>query len=350
MKGRQISDAGTIPRSEGQVSMSAAPPIIAVLCPSAETAGENARPSGLERVAARAEIRYTEAGDLPQALDGAQALFLWDFFSPAVQQAWPHTAALEWIHVAAAGVDSLMFEELSNSAVTVTNAQGIFDRPIAEYVLAAIFAHAKDFAGSLRHQQNREWVHRETQQVHGSTALVIGTGAIGRETARLLRAVGIAVTGAGRTAREQDPDFGTVIDSAELDLHVGDFDHVINAAPLTPQTTGLVGEKTLAAMREGAHLINIGRGESVDEQALVRQLQAGRLSRATLDVFVEEPLSQDSPLWDMEAVTISAHMSGDVQGWRDALAEQFVRNAERWLDGEPLRNVVDTAKGYVPSG
>lgn len=103
-------------------------------------------------------------------------------------------------------------------------------------------------------------------------------------------------------------------------------------------------------MREGAHLINIGRGESVDEQALIRHLQAGRLSRATLDVFVEEPLSQDSPLWDMEAVTISAHMSGDVQGWRDALAEQFVRNAARWLDGEPLHNVVDTAKGYVPSG
>lgn len=223
--------------------MSEALPIITVLCPSAETAGSDARPSGLERIAERAEIRYTEASDLSQAVDGAQALFLWDFFSPAVKQAWPHTASLEWIHVAAAGVDSLMFDELSDSRVTVTNAQGIFDRPIAEYVLAAIFAHAKDFAGSLRHQQNREWAHRETQKVQGSSALVIGTGAIGRETARLLRSVGIAVTGAGRTAREQDPDFGTVIDSAELDLHVGAFDHVINAAPLTPQTTGLVGRR-----------------------------------------------------------------------------------------------------------
>jgi len=322
-------------------------PIITVLCPRGD-AQELERPQGLGSIESRAEVRYTNAAGLGAALEGARALFLWDFFSPAVEEAWSSSAELEWIHVAAAGVDSLMFDELRSSEVLVTNAQGTFDRPIAEYVLAAIFAHAKDFATSLRHQRNRDWVHRETMRVQGSSALIIGTGAIGRETARLLRAVGIDVTGAGRSAREQDPDFGAVLKSAELPSYIGNFDHVINAAPLTAQTTGLLGPESLAAVRTGAHLINIGRGESVDEPALIQALEMGRLSRATLDVFHTEPLPQDSPLWSMETVTISAHMSGDVVGWREALAEQFVDNATRWLDGQPLRNLVDTEKGYVP--
>lgn len=332
--------------------MTPATPIITVLCPAASAGSDHPpqlqRPEGLEEIERRVEVRYTDAAGLGPALQGAQVLFLWDFFSPAVKQAWPQADALEWIHVAAAGVDALMFEELSRSQVTVTNAQGIFDRPIAEYVLAAILAHAKDFAASLRHQHRREWVHRETRKVHGSSALVIGTGAIGREIARLLRAVGVEVTGAGRTARDGDPDFGTVVDSAQLPQHIGAFDHVINAAPLTAETTGLIGAQSLAAMRTGAHLVNIGRGESVDEGALVQALKSGDLAHATLDVFAQEPLPEDSPLWDLDSVTISAHMSGDVVGWQQALADQFVDNALRWLDGRPLNNVVDTAKGYVP--
>ncbi|WP_083504736.1 D-2-hydroxyacid dehydrogenase [Nesterenkonia jeotgali] len=356
--------------------MTPARPIITVLCPRADPGAAAAadqpaelhrpeldrpelhrpelhrpelhRPEGLESLQARAELRYTDADGLGAAIEGAQVLFLWDFFSPAVQQAWPRAGALEWIHVAAAGVDALMFDELSGSEVVVTNAQGIFDRPIAEYVLAAIFAHAKDFAASQRHQQQAQWVHRETKRVQGTSALIIGTGAIGRETARLLRAVGIKVTGAGRTAREEDPDFGTVVQSAQLPQHIGGFDHIINAAPLTAQTAGLIGAESLAAVRPGAHLINIGRGESVDETALLEALQTGNLARATLDVFAQEPLPKDSPLWAMDSVTISAHMSGDVHGWRAALAEQFRDNAERWLDGQELKNLVDTAKGYVP--
>lgn len=339
--------------------MTPARPIITVLCPTADETEQGPpaaaqpatglqRPAGLEAIEHLAEVRYTDAEGLGAALEGARALFLWDFFSPAVQQAWPQADALEWIHVAAAGVDALMFEELRSSEVMVTNAQGIFDRPIAEYVVAAIFAHAKDFATSLRHQQRGQWVHRETLQVRGTSALIIGTGAIGRETARLLRAVGIEVTGAGRTAREQDPDFGTVVDSAHLPEHIGRFDHIVNAAPLTAQTAGLIGPRSLGAVRTGAHLINIGRGESVDEPALIQALQAGSLAHATLDVFAQEPLPVDSALWEMESVTISAHMSGDVLGWRAALAEQFLDNAQRWLRGAELKNVVDTAKGYVP--
>lgn len=205
-------------------------PVITVLCPQ-DPADPLRVPPGLDELRGRAEIRLTDAARLAEDLAGAQALFLWDFFSTAVSEAWHAADSLEWIHVAAAGVDSLMFEELSASEVTVTNAQGFFDRPIAEFVLAAILSRAKDFAASQRYKEQRRWVHRETARVQGSRAMVIGTGAIGRETARLLRAVGMEVRGVGRTAREQDEDFGTVIASEELAEHAGWADHLVNTAP-----------------------------------------------------------------------------------------------------------------------
>lgn len=318
-------------------------PVIVVL---GESTGD--RPPFLDALEGRAELRLTDAAGLGEAVRGAQALFLWDFFSTAVAQVWEHCTDLEWIHVAAAGVDSLLFEELRDSEVSVTNARGTFDRPIAEFVLASVLAHAKRLHESYRLQQQHVWRHRETRGLVGSRALVIGTGAIGREVARLLRAVGMEVRGAGRTARGGDPDFGTVVSSADLAGEVGWCDHLVNAAPLTAATTGLVDAAVLAAMRPSAHLVNIGRGASVVEADLVAALQEGRLAGASLDVFEVEPLPADSPLWDAPGCVISAHMSGDVVGWRDTLARQFVANAERWLDGRPLENVVDKQLGYVP--
>lgn len=308
------------------------------------------RPPHLGPIQDRVELRVTDAAGLASALDGARALFVWDFFSTAVAEVWEHCADLEWIHVAAAGVDSLLFPELRESEVAVTNARGTFDRPIAEFVLASILAHAKRVHESRQLQLRREWRHRETRLVAGSRALVIGTGAIGRETARLLTAVGMEVRGVGRTAREADPDFGMVVASSDLAAHVGWCDHLVNAAPLTPATTGLIDAEVLAAMTTTAHLVNIGRGASVVEADLVEALRGDVIAAASLDVFEVEPLPEDSPLWELPNCVISPHMSGDVVGWRDTLARQFVANAERWLAGEPLENVVDTTLGYVPGG
>ncbi|PXA76856.1 D-2-hydroxyacid dehydrogenase [Auritidibacter sp. NML100628] len=305
-------------------------------------------PAGLERIEDRAEVRLSTAEQLPEKLPGAHGLLLWDFFSDALQNAWHTTEHLQWIHVAAAGVDTLLFDELRDSEVTVTNAQGIFDRPIAEWVLGAILAEAKDFADNYRLKTTKSWKHRETTRVAGAKALVIGTGAIGREIARMLRAAGLNVTGAGRRARDHDEDFGEVVLSEDLIGHVGEFDVMINAAPLTPATTGLIDAEVLAAVKPGAHVINIGRGPSVDEPALITALRDGPLGFASLDVFTEEPLPQTSELWELDNVMISSHMSGDVTGWREALAEQFLDNAERWLADQPLHNVVDKTAGYVP--
>lgn len=315
---------------------------VAVLC-----AGPHDRPPHLGTLARRADVVCADAGGLGEAIEDARALLLWDFFSTAVRDVWQRAGRLEWIHVAAAGVDRLLFDELRDSAVVVTNARGIFDRPIAEFVLASVLAHAKDVHRSDDLQRGRTWQHRETRLVVGSTALVVGTGAIGRETARLLRAVGVQVRGAGRTAREGDPDFGTVVDSSRLAEHVGWADHVVVVAPLTPATRGLVDRRVLAAMKPGSHLVNVGRGASVVEADLIDALRAGRPAAASLDVFETEPLPPDHPLWAAPGVTVTPHMSGDTVGWRDALARQFVDNAIRWLDGEPLLNVVDKRLGFV---
>jgi len=326
------------------VTCSDARPVITVLCARADD-----RPPHLDEVEARAEVRYTDAAGLSEAIVGAEALFLWDFFSTAVEQVWNHADRLRWIHVAAAGVDTLLFDDLVASDVVVTNAHGVFDRPIAEYVLSAILARAKRLHESHDLQRTKTWRHRETETIQGANALVVGAGGIGREIARLLSAVGMEVRGAGRTARSGDPDFGEVVASDDLGAHVGWAEHVVLAVPLTDQTRGLVDQTVLAAMRPGAHLVNIARGPVVDEAALIAALTSGPLSAATLDVFVTEPLPEDSPLWSTPGAVVTPHMSGDVVGWMDTLAKQFVDNARRWLDGAHLANVVDLKLGYVPS-
>ncbi|MGV9713190.1 D-2-hydroxyacid dehydrogenase [Gordonia sp. NPDC003424] len=311
------------------------------------------RPHNLAEIEKLATVRLCTAPALPQALPGADVLLVWDFFSRALKDNWgPATDDLRWVHVCAAGVDSLLFAELRDSEVVVTNASGVFDQPIAEFVLASILARDKQLHESKEFQRRTEWRHRETTRTAGTSALVIGTGGIGRATARLLRAVGMRVEGAGRTARADDPDFGTVHPTADLRAYVGDFDTVVAIAPLTAQTERMIDAPVLAAMRDDAHFINVGRGQLVDEPALVDALRTGAIGAASLDVFDAEPLPADSPLWTMANVAISAHMSGDVRGWRDELAELFLDNLRRYIaePGEPaevLRNVVDKERGYV---
>lgn len=324
-------------------------PVLVVL-----TAPDLVPPAGLERIADRMTVRHAGADDLADALPGADALLLWDHFSPALTAAWEQADRLRWIHVAAAGVDHLMTPALRASGVVVTNSRGVFDGPIAEYVLALLLARAKDLATTVRDTDARRWHYRENTRLAGTRAVVVGTGALGRATGRLLRAVGVRVTGVARSAREADPDFDEVTGAAELakdpDAVVGDADHVIVTAPLTPATRGMVSADVLAAMPPHAHLVNVGRGPIVDTDALVAALHAGRLGAASLDVTEVEPLPPEDPLWSAPHVLVSPHCSGDVRGWRDTLAVLFVEQAQRYLDGRPLRHVVDLDAGFVPGG
>lgn len=304
-------------------------------------------PSNLEAIGKIAEVRTATAATLAEALRGADVLLVWDIFSDALADAWDATDALRWVHVAAAGVDKVLFDGLRDSDVLLTNARGVFDGPIAEYVLACVFAHDKLLHQTEALQRSGDWRHRETIRVAGRRALVVGTGGIGRAIARLLRAAGLEVRGAGRRPRAEDPDFGQVVDSSELADHLGEVDHLVMVAPLTDATCGMLGARELAALPDGAHVINVGRGPLVDQAALTAEIAAGRL-QAHLDVLVEEPLPEGDPLWELPGAHISPHMSGDVLGWRDTLAEQFLGNLERFCSGAEPGPAVDKDRGYVP--
>jgi phosphoglycerate dehydrogenase-like enzyme len=294
-----------------------------------------------------AEVRYATAADLAAALPGADVLLVWDFTSDAVRPAWPAAGALRWVHTASAGVDRVTFPELLTSDVVLTNSRGVFDIPMAEYVLSMVLAFAKDLPGTLRLQDRRIWRHRETERIAGRRAVVVGSGPIGRAIGRLLRAVGIRVDLVGRTDRTDDAEFGTVRGPAALPALAAETDYLVLAAPLTDQTRGMVDRTLLSALPPTARLINVGRGSLVVTDDLVAALRAGRLAGAALDVFETEPLTADSPLWDTPGLVVSPHMSGDVHGWREELVTLFTDNFARYTHGQLLHNVVDKARGYV---
>jgi phosphoglycerate dehydrogenase-like enzyme len=299
------------------------------------------------RVEALADVRYATSDDLVEVLPGADVLLVWDFRSNALASAWPGASSLRWVHAASAGVNHVLTPEVANSDVIVTNSRGVFDEPMAEYVLGLVLALAKDLPTTLTHQRERRWQHRETERLSDRHVLVAGLGPIGRAIGRKLSAVGMTVTGLGRVARTDDPDLGKVVAMSSLSEVLPEVDYVVLAAPLTDETRGMIDAKALAAMKPTARLVNVGRGPLVVQEDLVEALSSGRIGGAALDVFVDEPLPTSSPLWGLPNVIVSPHMSGDVVGWRSELVALFEDNLSRYLDGRPLRNVVDKTRGYV---
>jgi phosphoglycerate dehydrogenase-like enzyme len=302
----------------------------------------------LEELIGEAEIRCANsAEELRRLLPGAEVMLGWNFRAASLREAWDAVDSLRWIHWAGAGVDAALFDELVASDVRMTNARGVFDRPMAEWVLGMIIAFAKRFPQTLASQARAEWHYRMSELVAGKRALVVGVGSIGRAVARLLRAVGMEVEGVGRSARDADPDFGHVHAIDDLLSQLAGADYVVLITPLTEQTRGLFSAPEFAAMNERARFINIGRGALVDEAALLEALQQGIIAGAALDVFVEEPLPPESPFWTAPNCLVSPHMSGDYAEFETAMAGQFIENWHRYRAGEPLLNLVDKGLGFV---
>ncbi|MEU6280135.1 D-2-hydroxyacid dehydrogenase [Streptomyces sp. NPDC047028] len=300
-------------------------------------------PPRLGRLTGRARIVHTDAAGLAGRLPEADVLLVWDFTSHAVREAWPGDGPRpRWVHTASAGVDHLMCPELAASDTVVTNARGIFDQPIAEYVAALVLAAAKDLPRTLDLQRERTWRHRESRRVAGTRACVVGSGPIGRAIARTLGALDVTTALVGRAARS------CVHGPEDLDRLLSRADWVIAAAPLTERTYGMFDARRFGVMQPSAFFVNIGRGQLVDEEALAEALRRRWIAGAALDVFTAEPLPADSPLWELEGLIVSPHMSGDTVGWRDELGHQFVELYERWALGRSLVNVVDKKRGYVP--
>ena len=311
-----------------------------------ESAGEV---PGVEALADEASLRCANGLDaLRDALPGAEVLLGWNFAADDVTRAFDRADRLRWIQWGGAGVDAALFPALVESGVTLTNVRGVFDQAMAEYTLGMILAFAKDFRRTDALQRERTWSHRLTEPVAGTRALVVGAGSIGRAIARTLRAAGIEVEGVGRSARADDPDFGRVHGNEDLDRRLGSADWVVLITPLTERTRGMFDAARFAAMKPTARFFNLGRGALVDEPAMIEALGNGVIAGAGLDVFAEEPLPAASPLWAMENVIVSPHMSGDFHGHKAAMAEVFIENFRRYRAGEPLMNVVDKRLGFVP--
>jgi phosphoglycerate dehydrogenase-like enzyme len=258
------------------------------------------------------------------------------------------TPDLEWFHSRSAGLEGVLVPELVASPATVTNGRGAFSQSLAEFALAALLFFTKDLRRLVRSQEAGQWDEFDPEMLHGRTLGIVGYGDIGRTTAGLLRPLGVRVLALRRRPElsREDPLLDEVLPVERLDELVSRVDDVLVAAPLTPETRGLVDAGALAALKETAILVNVGRGAVVDEAALVATLEQGRIRGAALDVFETEPLPAGHPFWRLPNVLLSPHCADHVPGWVEDGTRVFLKNLHRFQRGEPLLNVVDKARGY----
>jgi phosphoglycerate dehydrogenase-like enzyme len=255
--------------------------------------------------------------------------------------------ALKWVHQGGAGVENLT-ADVAGTEIIVTNTH-IHGETIAEHVLALALAHTRRLRELFEYQRRRAWGHgelRATRLLAGSTMGVLGLGTIGRAVARRAAAFGMRVWGTRRHVSAPPDGVERVFAPEALDDVLRVADVLAVTLPLTPETRGLLGARELALLPRGAFVVNIGRGQLIDETALIQALQQGRLGGAGLDVFAEEPLPVQSPLWELPTVIVSPHVSGAFPGYTDHMVALFCDNLRRYLAGQPLRNVVNTALGY----
>lgn len=290
----------------------------------------------------RYELRRVLPADLELAMPGTEVLYLWAPYSNDLERCWHLSDSLKWIHVGMSGVDSMMFDELARSDVAVTNARGVLSVPIAEFVAGAILMWSKRLLESVHDTTTRRFNHREVHALSTAHVLIVGTGSIGREAARLLRALGVSrVDGAARRGQSGDDRFDTIFSSSAIVDRVCHYDAVVLAVPGTAETEGMIGEDVLTRMKEDSVLVNVGRGTVVDTDALCRCLESQNIM-AVLDVTEPEPLPLDHRIWDLPNVIISPHMSGDFYGRHEANADLFLENLGRYSTDRSMRNVVDT--------
>jgi phosphoglycerate dehydrogenase-like enzyme len=307
-------------------------------------------PAGLPETETGAEYVMADSmDDVRAALADCDVVYHYGQPRDALRANWALAERLRWVHIGGVGIDWALFPGLVESDVMLTNSRGIFDTSLPEYLLSLMLALVKGLPETLAAQQRHEWRHRLLAPLAGSRAVIIGAGSIARSTGRLLRAMGMSVTLVGRSEREGGAGEGRIRAIADLSALLPTAEWLVVLAPLTPETRGLVGADELARLPRGARVASIGRGPTIVETALVAALRSGHLAGAVLDVFEQEPLPAESPLWDLPNVIVSPHIGGDETGTPGAFTEVFVANLRRYLAGDPLANVVDKRLGWAPA-
>lgn len=254
---------------------------------------------------------------------------------------------LEFMQVWTQGVESVLYPELVGSPVIVANGKGIWSPAIAEHVLALILALYRCLSDLLRFQRQKQWVQTglPLDRLSGKTVCFLGTGDIAQHTVALLRGFECPITGFNRTGFRPS-GFDRVASGRDLYPLLGEADVVVCTLPLTADTRRLVDAAAFEAMKPTALFINVGRGKTVDEPALIDALRQGRIAGAGLDVLEQEPPAADNPLWDMPNVLITSHIGGLDKDHPERAYQLLAENLERLRDGRPLKNVVDKQRGY----
>ena len=264
-----------------------------------------------------------------------------------------HAKKLKWIHSTAAGVAQLMYPELRDSGIVVTNPSGVFSPPMAEHTMGLLLALARNFPDSTRHQDRSHWGQQDIwdkpqhlTELSGQVLLIVGFGSIGRELAKRARAFDMRVWGVTRSGQGDTTYAEKILPVSQLEEALAYADYVVIAAPETNETRHLIGIAQIARMKPGARLINVGRGSLLDESALIHALEAGALSGAALDVTSVEPLPPESPLWRAPNLFITPHTSAVSDRLWHRETALLIDLLERWFDGREMFNQVDFARGY----
>jgi phosphoglycerate dehydrogenase-like enzyme len=307
---------------------------------------------GLERLRDRCELCISDQSavlerQLPQAevilLTGLSAVT--DF-----ARIWRQARSVRWIHSLSAGVEKLLIREFVESPVVLTNARGVFKRSLAEFAVLGILFHTKKVRRLIDNQRAHRWDQFLVDWANERVMGVVGYGEIGRECALLAKGLGLRIHAIRRNPEKSadDPLLDRIFAPRQLHEMLAQLDVLVCAAPLTPQTRHMIGEPEFAVMKRSAIVINVGRGPVIDEAALVRALESGRIGAASLDVFEHEPLPADSPLWAMPNVLISPHCTDETEDpdWLALSLRLFAENLDRYQTSRALMNVVDKKAGY----
>ncbi len=294
-------------------------------------------------------VHVTDVERLPAELPDAD-IFVGSVLRPAQ---FSIAKELKWVHSTSAGVGQLMYPELRNSGVAVTNASGVFSVPIAEHTVGLLLALARNFPDTLRQQEKAIWSQQglwdkpqHLAELNGTLLLIVGYGSIGREVAKRAQALGMRVWGVTKSGKGEATHTEKIVASSELHTVLPHADYVLLCAPETAETNYLIGDEQLTQMKRGARIINVARGSLLDETALISALESGALAGAAIDVAQREPLPASSPLWRAPNLFITPHTSAlSDRLWRRETA-MLVDLLERWFDGRELFNRVDFGRGY----
>jgi phosphoglycerate dehydrogenase-like enzyme len=294
------------------------------------------------------DIRFLLTPDKDEFLEAApqaEIIFTKGLSSEVVDAA----EKLRWVQSGTAGIGWMLRAGLLDNDVTLTTASGVYGTTIAELILAMMLAFGSGVNRFIRAQRDKRYIREEVVgdkfELEGHSLCVIGLGDIGGTLAAKAQALGMDVVGVRRSDRSH-PHARRVYTNDQLTEAVTDADHVALCLPLTEATRHMVDETVLRAMKAGAYIYNVGRGASIDEEAMIRALQDGHLGGAGLDVTETEPPPKDSPLWEMENVILTQHSAGASPYNAERTTTLFMENLRRYLNDEPLKNVVDKEAGY----